>query len=65
MKCMEISQSSIESKINHDYICLIDSSTTYIILREKKYFSYLIMKEANYNTIAGSTNLIENSGKAT
>ncbi|CAN1243748.1 hypothetical protein LINPERPRIM_LOCUS5800 [Linum perenne] len=31
---------------------------------DKKYFSYLVMREANVSTISGSTNLIEGSRKA-
>lgn len=45
-------------------MCGIDSATTHTILRDKKYFSYLIMKEANVNTISGNTKLIEESEKA-
>ena len=61
---MKIFQSSIGSKISYDDICLIDSATTHTILKDKKYFSYLVMKEANVNTICGSTRLIEGSEKA-
>ena len=46
-------------------VCLLDSATTHIILKEKKYFSNLVMKMAYVNTISGSTKLIENSGRAT
>ncbi|XP_059284821.1 uncharacterized protein LOC132038113 [Lycium ferocissimum] len=46
-------------------MCLLDSATTHTILREKKYFSHLVMKRAYVNTISGSTKLIEGSGKAT
>ena len=45
-------------------ICLADCATTHTILRDKKYFSYLIMQKTNINTILGSTNLIEGSGRA-
>ena len=60
---MKIFQSSIESKISYDDICLIDSATTHTILKDKKYFSHLVMKEANINTICGSARLIEDSRK--
>jgi len=46
-------------------MCLLDSATTHTILREKKYFSNLVMKMAYVNTISGSTKLIEGSGRAT
>ena len=64
MKNMEYSQSSVGSKINKEDICLADSATTHTILKDEKYFSYLAMKEANVNTIFGSTKSIEGSVKA-
>ena len=45
-------------------MCLLDSATTHTILREKKYFSHLVMKKAYVNTISGSTKLIEGTGRA-
>ncbi|XP_049348517.1 uncharacterized protein LOC125813072 [Solanum verrucosum] len=45
-------------------MCLLDSATTNTILREKKYFSTLIVKKAYVNTISGSAKLIEGSGRA-
>ena len=45
-------------------VCLLDSATTHTILKEKKYFSNLVMKMAYINTISGSTKLIEGSGRA-
>jgi len=33
----------------------------HIILRDKKYFKYLILNKASVNTISGSSNLIEGS----
>ena len=50
---------------NNEDICLADSATTHTILKDKKYFSYLVMQEANVSTISGSTKLIEGSGRAT
>jgi hypothetical protein len=38
--------------------------TTHTILRDKKYFQYLILNKASVNTISGSSNLIEGSGRA-
>ena len=64
MKINKISQSSIGSKMSNGDICLLDSATTHTILREKKYFSHLVMKMAYVNTISGSTKLIEGSGRA-
>jgi len=46
-------------------MCLLDSATTHTILREKKYFSNLVMKMEYVNTISGSTKLIKGSGRAT
>ena len=54
---MEILQSSVGLKINKEDICLANSATMHIMLKDKKYFSYLIMKEANVNTIFDSTKL--------
>ncbi|CAN1250021.1 Copia protein [Linum perenne] len=45
-------------------MCIIDSASTHTILKDKKYFSNLIMREANVSTISGSTNIIEGSGRA-
>ena len=54
---MDIPQSLVRPKINKEDICLANSATMHIMLKDKKYFSYLIMKEANVNTISGSTKL--------
>ena len=50
--------------MNKGDICLADSATTHTILKDKKYFSYLITKEASVITISGSAKLIEGSGRA-
>jgi GAG-pre-integrase domain len=44
--------------------CLVDSGTTNIILKNKKYFSQLSPEETHVNTISGISNLIEGSGRA-
>ena len=62
MKNMDVPQSSIGFKIKGD-ICLVDCATTHTILKDKKYFSSLVMEESNVNTICGSTKLIERYGK--
>lgn len=46
-------------------MCLLDSATTHIILRGKKYFSNLIMKMTHVNAISSSTKLIKGSERAT
>jgi len=51
----------INNDINNEDICLADSATTHTILKDKKYFSYLVLQEANVSTISGSTKLIEGS----
>jgi hypothetical protein len=48
----------------HGDMCLADSATTHTILKDQKYFSYLMRKEANVNTISGTTQIIEGSGRA-
>src|SRR3954463_12430255 len=50
---------------NDNDMCIIDSATTHTILMDKKYFSCLTLIEASVNTIMGTTNLIEGSGRAT
>jgi hypothetical protein len=54
----------INSKMIGEDLCLADSCTTHTILRDKKYFQYLILNKASVNTISGSSNLIEGSGRA-
>ena len=61
---MNISYILIDSNMNNEYLYLADSVTTHTILKSKKYFSILIMLEANVNIISGFTNLIEGFGKA-
>ena len=61
---MDISHILAYSNVNDEDLCLADSSTTHTILESKKYFSTLIMLEANVITISGSTNLNESFGKA-
>ena len=45
-------------------MCLADSATTHTILKNKKYFSFLLKRESNVNTIFGTTKIIEGSGRA-
>jgi hypothetical protein len=54
----------INSKMICEDLCLADSCTTHTILKDKKYFKYLILNKASVNTISGSSNLIEGSGIA-
>jgi hypothetical protein len=54
----------INSKIIGEDLCLADSCTTHTILRDKKYFQYLILNKVSINIISGSLNLIEDSGRA-
>ena len=60
---MDITQ--VQFAMNGEELCLADSATTHTILRNKKYFSTLMMKRINVSTISGSTNIIEGSGRAT
>lgn len=55
---------SVGTNINNEDMCLADSATTHTILKDKKYFSYLVMQEANVCTISGTTKIIEGSGRA-
>jgi hypothetical protein len=47
---------NIDTSINGD-MCLADSATTHTILKEKKYFSYLVKRETNVNTMSGTTKI--------
>ena len=42
---------------------LADSATSHTILKNKKYFSHLINREASVSTITGSAKIIEGSGR--
>ena len=52
------------SKTTHGDLCLADSATTHIILKDKRYFSQLKFLHGNVNTISGPADLIEGSGRA-
>jgi transposase InsO family protein len=54
----------INFKMICEDLCLANSCTTHTILREKKYFQYLILNKASVNIISGSSILIEGSGRA-
>jgi hypothetical protein len=45
-------------------LCPADSCTTHTILKDNKYFQYLILNKASVNEISGSSNLIEGSRRA-
>lgn len=53
-----------QDQLNGEELCLADSATTHSILKNKRYFSQLVMKNGNISTISGSANIIEGSGKA-
>jgi hypothetical protein len=61
---MDHTDGMINFKMIGEDLCLVDSCTTHTILRDKKYFQYLILNKASVNTISGSSNLIEGSGRA-
>ena len=62
---MDLCVESLGSKINGREICLVDSATTHIILRDQKYFSYITLVEANVNIISGPADLIDGFERAT
>jgi hypothetical protein len=51
----------INFKMICEDLCLANSCIMHTILRDKKYFQYLILNKASVNTISGSSNLIEGS----
>ena len=53
----------LEMNENKD-VFVVDSGSSHTILRDKRYFINLTMKNANINTIAGIANLIEGYGQA-
>ena len=55
---------SIGGNESGETLCLADSATTHTILKDEKYFSQLILAEANVSTISGVANLIEGTGRA-
>ena len=54
---MDLCVGSLDSKINGGDICLADSAPTHTILRDQKYFSHIILVDANVNTISGPAKL--------
>ena len=60
----EMIQDSKRDMTNIGDECLVDSGTTNTILKSKKYFSQLSPVETHINTISGTCNLIEGSGRA-
>ncbi|KAM1174963.1 hypothetical protein ACFX19_028018 [Malus domestica] len=53
-----------QNKINGGDFCLADSATTHSILRDRKYFSNLVLAKVKVTTISGQSDVIEGSGKA-
>lgn len=51
-------------QLNDEDFCLVDSATTHTILKNKRYFSHLKMNETSVSTIAGTTKIIQGSGRA-
>ena len=45
-------------------ICLVDSATSHTIFRSTKYFEYITRMKAGVDTISGSSDIIEGSGRA-
>ena len=50
--------------MNDGDICLVDCTTTHIIIREKTYFLNLIVTNASVSIISGTSDLIEGSKRA-
>ena len=53
----------VQLAMNGEDLCLGDSATTHTILKSKRYFSHLTMKETSVSTISGSTKIIEGCGR--
>ena len=54
----------INSKMIEKYFCLADNATMHIILKDKKYFQNLTLIKSKVNTISGSSDIMESSGRA-
>jgi len=50
--------------MNGGEICLADNATNHTILKNKRYFSFLTMKEASVTIVTGSAKIIEGFGRA-
>ena len=50
--------------MNEGDVCLVDCTTTHIILRDKIYFLGLALTNANVSTIFSTANLIKGSRRA-
>lgn len=55
---------NLNLKTNDEDLCLVGGVTMHTILKDKKYFTDLILSKANMNTISSVTNLIESSERA-
>jgi len=49
---------------NDEDMCLIDSATTYTILKSINFFSCLVMRDINVSIIYSTTNICEGSERA-
>jgi len=48
---------NVDTSTNDDDMCLIDSATTYTILKSNKFFSCLVMRDINVSIIYSTTNI--------
>ncbi|KAM1369698.1 hypothetical protein ACFX2F_040252 [Malus domestica] len=53
-----------QNKSNGEDFCLVDSATTHSILRDRKYFSNLVLAKVKVTTISEQSDVINGSGKA-
>ena len=52
-----------QNKSNSEDICFANSATTHTILRDRKYFSSLMLTKVKITAISGQSDVIEDSGK--
>jgi len=55
---------NVGTNINDEDMCLIDSATTYTILKSNKFFSCFIMRDINVSIIYSTTNIFEGPERA-
>ena len=48
---------NVDTSTSDDDMCLIDSATTYTILKSNKFFSCLVMRDINVSIIYSTTNI--------
>ena len=54
----------VDTSINDEDMCLIDSATTHTILKSNNFFSFFVIREVNVSTVFGTINIIKGYRRA-